>query len=635
MAGPGVQGSQAQSVAAGVQQLPYVARGKAGLSLLSWVARIALIPELAIAASVLAALILKIHLMQPAATGPIGFAVGQHDAEIFSIMALLYSAAFALQGWRGSGRWKSITASIAAEICFGLCLLLVLLYLADVLAYRFFATRLYASDLVTFSKEVHAGVTLGRSGLDTMLHHQRKKSLALLCFLLLLVRGTFVLLVRDVERPRIRSLVGAGCVFFCSAVWWMPAPNRFYAFNDKPLYENLLERNEDYFVHSNFSDGFRAHVLSVPEPVACSTVPSHRINVVLLLVESLSSYQSNYFSGVNDWTPQLDDIARHETALPNFYANGWTTIGGLVSLLTGTFPLVPERTAFNEWGSPRLPDFAGLTPSLPRVLEKEGYSTEFIGAGDLDFTGQDVWLKEIGFEKLVGGKDPRFDAQKVRGPFDSVPDRVLYDAAIDELHRKSAEEKPYFVVVQTFWSHTPFLDEEGKHVHGEETVFRETDKQIGNFYRRLLDEHFFDNGLLLIVGDHRAPLPFQSAEFKKFGPSAVARIPAVVVTRAFKLPHVIPQNFQQRDFMASIVSVISGKSRLRPEEGNFLSTPAQPPECILHARGDDRDRVLVQCGTETGVVHVAGDWTRFEEGQAPDEDTVLETINRTRARPLH
>jgi lipoteichoic acid synthase len=188
-------------------------------------------------------------------------------------------------------------------------------------------------------------------------------------------------------------------------------------------------------------------------------------------------------------------------------------------------------------------------------------------------------------------------------------------------------------VVQTFWSHTPFLDENGKHLDGEETVFRETDKQIGNLYRRLLADHFFDNGLMMIVGDHRAPLPFKKAEFKRFGPSAVARIPAVVVTRAFKLPPVISDNFQQRDFMASIESVVTGKSSLRPEEGNFLSNPAQPPACVLHARGDDRDRVLVQCGSGQAIVHVAGDRTRFEEGHVPDEDTILETINRTRARP--
>lgn len=625
--------SGAQDVAAGAQESIYAAAGGTrNRNLAASLARITLIPELAIAIAVLGALALKIHLMQPAASGPIRFAVLQHDAEIFALVSLFYSAAFSLQRWRGTEKWKGVTASVASEFCFGLCATLVVLYIADALVYRFFVTRLYASDLVTFSSEMHAGFTLSRSGLRAVLHHRIWKLALLFGFAALLVRGFFVLLVRELDRPGIRSLIGAGSVVLCTVVWFLPAPNRYFSFDDKPLYENVLERNQNYFIHSNFSDRFRAKVLSTPEPVVCSAVSSHRVNVVLLLVESLSAYQSHYFSGVEDWTPQLDDIARHETALTNFHANGWTTIGGLVSLLAGTYPLVPEHTTFNRWGSPRLPDFAGMTPSLPLALEKEGYNTEFMGAGDLDFTGQDTWLKEIGFEKLVGGADPRFAGQKVRGPFNSVPDRVLYGVALDELQHMPSD-KPYFAVVQTFWSHRPFVDENGKQLDGEEPVFRETDAQIGNFYRNLMEEHFFDNGLLMIVGDHRAALPFRKAEFTRFGPSAVARIPAVLVTRAFPLPHVISQDFQQRDFMASVVSMVSGKSCLRPEEGDFLSSPVRPPACILHALGSDRDLVLVTCGSKEGVVRVAGDRTRFEEGSVPDEGTLLQTINRTRARP--
>jgi phosphoglycerol transferase MdoB-like AlkP superfamily enzyme len=626
-------GSRAHGAIASVEQLAHaITRSRRVATLAAALTRITLIPELAVAASVVATLFLKIYLMQPAASGPIRFAVIQHDAEIFALGSLFYSAAISLQRLHGNKKWKSLTASVAAEFCFGLCLVLVALYLADVLVYRFFVTRLYASDVVTFSSEMHAGLTLSRSGLKSVLHHEIWKLAMLGCVTALLVRGFFILLVRGVEAPGKRSLVGAGSAVFWTLVWLVPISSHFYSFDDKPLYENVLERNRNYFVHSNFSNDFRAKVLATPEPVVCSNTPRHRVNVVLLLVESLSAYQSNYFSGIENWTPQLDDIARNETALTNFHANGWTTIGGLVSLLTGTVPLVPEHTTFNRWGSPRLPDFAGVTPSLPVALEKQGYNTEFIGAGDLDFTGQDTWLHEIGFQKMVGGTDPRFAGQKIRGPFNSVPDHLLYDVALDELHGMPTDQ-PYFAVVQTFWTHRPFIDETGKQLDGEELVFREADAQIGNLYRRLLAEHFFDNGLLVIVGDHRAPLPFKKAEFKRFGASATARIPAVVVTRAFKLPHVISEDFQQRDFMASVVATVSGKSCLRPEEGNFLSSPPQPPACILHAQGSDRDLVLVTCGSSEGLVRVAGDRTRFVEGEVPDEATILQAINRTRARP--
>ena len=549
-------------------------------NLVGWPVRFLLSPEITICLSVLAGLILKIRLMQPAASGPIQLAVLQHDAGFFALMSALYAIASLLHRWRSAGRWMSAVTVVIAELFNALCLLLVVVYLADVFVYRFFVTRLYASDVLTFSHEIHAGFTLSRSGLRGILHHRPWKLAVLAGSIVMLMRAYYVLLAQP-TRMRTTGFLGAASASIFLLLWLLPAPNRFYSFNDKPLYENVVERNKDYFIHSNFSDSFRSKVLSTPEVVTCDRGSTHRVDIVLVVVESLSAYQSRYFSGIEDWTPQLDGIAQQETALTNFYANGWTTIGGLVSLLTGTFPVVPEHTAFNEWGSPRLPDFVGSTPSLPLALTKQGYRTEFIGAGDLDFTGKETWLKEIGFEKMVGGNDQRFAKQTVRGPFNSVPDRLLYDLALDELSR-TADEKPRFFVLETFWTHQPFLDENGNQLGGEEPAFREADAQLGRFYRSLQATTFFQNGLLVIVGDHRAPLPFRRAEFQRFGASAVARIPGILATRAFKLPRVIPQDFQQRDLWRPLnrwsLATIAGM----PKKATFSSIRpnTQAASCI-------------------------------------------------------
>jgi lipoteichoic acid synthase len=612
---------------------------KNGANLVARACRILFLPELVILVTVLAAMVFKITLMQPAATSPIWFAVAQHDAGFFALVSLCYAAASALQKLRGNGsalhsgnrKWLAGAAWLLGKLLIASCLVLVVAYLADVLVYRFFVTRLYAGDIVTFSRETHAGFTLSRAALRGFFQHTPWKIAALAGWIFLFVRAYVLLLFRPASWYS-KGIAATSCAFALLLVWIFPIAGRFYSFDDKPLYENVLERNRNYFVQSNFSDSFRAKVLASPEPATRIAGSDRRVNIVLLVVESLSAYHSHYFSGIEDWTPQLDDIARHETAMTNFYANGWTTIGGLISLFTGTFPVVPEHTAFNVYGSPRFPDFAGMTPALPLALQRMGYRTEFIGAGDLDFTGKDTWLKDVGFEKTVGGNDPRFATQTVRGPFNSVPDRMLYGVALDELSRMP-KNQPYFAVVETFWTHRPFLDEHGNHLAGEEPAFREADAEIGRFYRSLAASHFLDHGLLIIVGDHRGPMPFRQVEFQRFGDSAVARIPAVLATHAFPLPHVIPQDFQQRDLLASIESLVSDDAYLHPEEGSFLSNPLHPPACILHSRGDDRDLVLVKCGSAEGIVRVAGDRTRFVKGDVPDEPTILETINRMRARP--
>jgi phosphoglycerol transferase MdoB-like AlkP superfamily enzyme len=299
--------------------------------------------------------------------------------------------------------------------------------------------------------------------------------------------------------------------------------------------------------------------------------------------------------------------------------------------------LVPElrtsRTAaFTPIGGTSLTDYLDVPRPLPRTLSEQGYATEFVAPGDLTFLGQDKWLLAVGFQKIVSGDDPRFAAQKMRGPFNSVPDRLLYSVALNELTQMPAD-KPYFMVVQTFWSHRPFMDPNGNsRLNGEEHVFRDSDAQIGAFYERLRTVGFFQNGLLFITGDHRAPEPFQKAEFERFGASAAARIPGVLATRAVDLPRILAQDFQQRDFPASIEALVGDRYCLGPQEGSFLSNPPRPPSCIIQTRGDDRDLIYVKCGTAEGTVRATGDATRFVSGTVPDEASIIQTINRTRAR---
>ena len=597
------------------------------------VIRVLMLPEITIGAAFVALLLEKLKLMFPAATGRIVFAVLQHDGAVVALLLLLYVAGSAAVNWDIKGRGSRAAATILGKLCMAVFLLVLLLYAADVFAYKFFTTRLYASDLVTFSFEPRAVLSLIHVGCDAIWKLSAKKLAASALLSLLMIRTVYALLARPMH-PMIpaRYLTTAAATML--ALSFIPVPLYFYSYGDKPLYENLLERNADFFIKNNFSNSFRAQILTAPMPETCKTGRNRKLNVIVLEVESLSAYQSQFFSGAEDWTPQLDEIARHETSLPNFYANGWTSIGGMISLLTGSFPFVPEHTKFNTWGSPRLTDFLEEPKSLPRELSEKGYFTEFFGAGDVTFLGQDRWLQTIGFQKILGQDDPRFAGQKLRGPFKSVPDRVFYSVVQGEVAQMPAN-RPYFLFLQTFWSHRPFTDPNTGAPSSEESVVRETDTQIGAFYQALMASGFFQNGLLFITGDHRAMEPFHKAEFDRFGASAIARIPAVVVTRAVKLPRVIGPDFQQTDFRASIESLVGDRYYEGPEEGSFLSDPPTPSPCILHADGDDRDMIFVKCGAREGTVRASGDATKIIGGSVKDERLIIQTINRTRARQIH
>jgi len=604
------------------------------LGALLW--RLLLRPEVTIGALVMALLLNKLKLMRPVARGPIVFAVVQHDAAIFALLVLLYALGSSVPAANPNRAATVVAWTVLRKLCLTACVLVALAYGADVFAFHFFDTRLYARDLVQFAAEPRAVFTVLRSHVRGVLVRPAWK-LAIDAVLIAVLLRACYLLVAKPARSRVRRSLLLAIELPLVLLWLAPVPAYVYSFVDRPLYENFIECNHNFFVRNTFSDSFRARLIAAPAPPETRAPGRHRrLNVVLVIVESLSAYQSRFFSGIENWTPRLDGIAQRETALPNFFANGWTTTGGVVSLLTGTVPFVPELRAarasvFTPIGGTSFTDYADPPRPLPRVLADEGYLTEFVAPGDLSFSSEDKWLPGIGFQKVIAQDDPRYAGQKLRGPFNSVPDRLLYEVAFQELAHMPAD-KPYFMVVETFWSHTPFMDPAGGGLHGPEPVFRETDAQLGAFYDRLVEAGFLQNGLLFITGDHRAMDTYRKAEFERFGSSATARIPAVIATRALQLPKVLDQNFQQCDFGPSVEALVGDSYCLGPFEGSFLSDPPRPAGCIMHAMGMDRDLVFVKCGNAEGVVRAGGDATRFVSGSVPDEAHLIQFINRSRVR---
>ena len=565
----------------------------------------------------------KIRIMSPAAIGPrLELAIPKHDAAIASVMVLLYGMSL----W--SGRFEGrIGVTLVSLYRLGVVVLLII-FAADVCVYYFFATRLYLSDLITFSSELGAVESILRTAARIIRDLGIVRILILGALLFFVISTSLRYLTQARVASRSGPLVAGVVALALAGLWMVPLPEDAFAYGDKPLYENVLERNKDFIVRNHYSEQFieRLRLMEKPQLI-CAKGESRHLDVVVIIVESLSAYHSFEFSGIENWTPRLDEIARNEIALTNFYANGWTTIGGLLSLLGSKFPLVPDHAVANEWGSPRLSDFANLRNPIARHLAALGYSTTFVAGGDTGFLGQADWLRSMGFEKIVTDPDPRYFAERVRGPFDSIPDRLLFKIAIDEIY---SAKRPSFTVVQTFWSHRPFMSPDGGPVHGEEQVIREADAQIGWLYDQLKAKRFFEHGLLFITGDHRAMEPFRSGEIECFGATARSRVPGVVVASGLSSPRRIEADFQQRDLAPSLLSIIDSTYCRDAIQGSFLTSSPVAPRCVLHSRGDDRDLIMVKCGHDIGTVRLSGDRTRFVEGGVTKPEEVIDAINRSR-----
>jgi phosphoglycerol transferase MdoB-like AlkP superfamily enzyme len=394
------------------------------------------------------------------------------------------------------------------------------------------------------------------------------------------------------------------------------------------LYQNFISYNNMLSSEAVAYSAPYAATMTNPSKNICATNPTLSGPIIIYMVESLSSYHSKMFGGVNDWTPRLDEIAMHNAALTNFYANGFTTEDGLLSLLTAQSPLYPPNS-FSKGGGSAFKGHWTPDRSLARIFNRNGYESIFITTSDLSFSSTGDWASALGFQTVRGSTDPFYNGMK-RFHFGAAADAALVENILRLVD--TAQSTP-FIFAKTVTSHHP-------HTHpttGErsvEAVMRYVDSQIGDLYDGLKARDFFTSGHLVIVGDHRAMLAVTRAEVEKFGlEKAYTQVPAVVIGRQLvPIARNITAPYSQADLSNTLMGLFSGETCYNPFQGVIWGEVVRPPNYILHRRGDRRNQISVFSQDRLGVITLNGDNTSFEGRRftSEEKDSIVRYVNVAR-----
>jgi hypothetical protein len=422
---------------------------------------------------------------------------------------------------------------------------------------------------------------------------------------------------RDSKAKRPLVLYTLTCVLWIGS--WVGATPRYH--------DNYLKNSLEVFFapqsqNSAYSEPFSESVpAKSPNELTCSVGLSAHQDVILVVVESLSMYQSQLFSGLHDWTPEFDAISKEGLRFSNFYANGITTEMGLVSLLAGEPPIAKGRPTARTV----LEQFEDPPSSLPKALSPLGYETVFLTTGNLGFVDKGVWLKQLGFD-FVEGHDAKHYFGMPRFHFDAAPDHALYSRAIGLL--KQPRSRPIFLTLETVSTHLPSVDPITG-IHSEESVVRYADHALGDFVRGLKSQGFFSHGTVIITGDHRAMVPMSEDESAKFGDSAYARVPFTVLGAGIRSGEEV-QAFSHSDLLPSLQHWLGqGVACIGPNQGQFLPTASHTPGCVYTHRPYSPSEVFIQCKDESYQVELDGDNTRFSNSTDGPID-VLNELHRLR-----
>lgn len=500
--------------------------------------------------------------------------------------------------------------------------LLMVVYVTDLLVFRLFNYRLFLSDAALFISERSAVWDQFSTGVGG----------AWVANLILLVATgvmVFLILMPPARSRPARVFLSATLIFSLTAGLALESPPFVNDWATTNVFSANLATTERIRYSPEFEAEFAGLATEGPHRRSSTTEPSTGLNVIFVLVESWSGWHSLQFGGTLDWTPELDKASQRGLRFNNFHAIGFSTTNGLVGILAGQKIWSPFLHMFE---SPPFYSMWGVERTLPRLFNDAGYKTAFLTTGPISLYRKGEWMTDLGFEHVEGNEHPYYADEK-RYAFDAPSDAALYGRGLEWMQ---AAANPYLLVLETVTTHQPYVDPDS----GErslEKAMRFADRAFGDFLEKLEATGFFQNGLLVVVSDHRSMTPVSSEELERFGAGTFSRVPAFMIGGGIDSGTFDDRVLSQGDLVPTFDWWLNGETTLGPHDAVMLDG-SDSTKCAFHARGDRRGLLEVICPEGYGQVRMEGDRTRFVHSTGLDEprkQTVLNTIAQERLAGLH
>ncbi len=272
--------------------------------------------------------------------------------------------------------------------------------------------------------------------------------------------------------------------------------------NNKNSRINFMENEQAISIVQNYYGIQQTNKASSPiERKIVPDKPASRFNVVLVLMESMSSHNLKHFGGDGNKTPMLDSLLNKSLSFENFYSDGIHTFNGVYSSFFGT-PSLPEHHHMKDLNNQQ--DYSGLA----RTLSGKGYQTLFFTSHDEQFDNAGGFLAANGFQKIISQKD--YKSEEVINAL-GIPDHILFREVVGNLNEVAKNQKPFFAGVLTASNHGPYEIPSGISFQPQSTDIREqlveyADWSIGEFIHSCSKQSWFDSTIFLFTGDHGAVL---------------------------------------------------------------------------------------------------------------------------------
>ncbi len=185
-----------------------------------------------------------------------------------------------------------------------------------------------------------------------------------------------------------------------------------------------------------------------PIPESKLIPAGHRYSIILYLFESTAFQYLDLKVNGRHVTPAIQRMSENSFFFPKHYANYPLSANALFSILTSTYEMSGRSMVIQDH-----PDIRRRT--LSEILKDAGYRTMLIHTGTLRYAGQERYLKDKGFDRIIQYNDLRSIPPYNKTVGWGMDERSMTGPVVEFMSEDP--ERPVFIVVMPMNPHHPYL----------------------------------------------------------------------------------------------------------------------------------------------------------------------------------
>ncbi len=273
-------------------------------------------------------------------------------------------------------------------------------------------------------------------------------------------------------------------------------------------------------------------------------------NVLIVIWESFTEKVVDKKINGKEVTPYFNRLKKEGVYFSNAYASGDRTDKGLIAVLSG-YPAQPTQSIIKE------PSKTQKLPILTKDFQALDYRTEFYYGGETEFANIKSYLFTADYEQITDLNTLSDDLFLTKW---GVHDEIVFDRFLKD--HQVIRNKPFFSTLLTISSHEPFdvpLDSTVFAGSDEESLYMNslyyTDREFGKFIDSARTQPWWNNTVVIVVGDHGHRLPETGNKADNF------RIPMLWTGGAVKSRNTIEDIVSQLDIAKSLSEIMGIPSK--------------------------------------------------------------------------